>query len=183
MIAAELPNKFGLVIDGWAKDRIHYICVFGSYATDNGKLETPLLAMYQLPDLTNQRAKNHVVFITNVLQDFGKTIDNVVCLSADNTNLNPCIARLLGIQFVGCFSHRMNLAVQEMITAEEERLFEKADLLMAQINSSANMRGRLLKFTDLHRKRRSYTRWSSTWGMLQRFLEMWPTILAPNIGI
>jgi hypothetical protein len=89
IIKKDLPEKFALTFDGWTEDRKHFVAIFASY----GEGKRVFLAMTRLPDPTNQTAVNHAECIENVLAEYGKTLDNVVCTVADNTNTNPCIAR------------------------------------------------------------------------------------------
>ena len=104
---------------------------------------------------------------------FGKTVDNVYFFLADNTNTNPAIARLFGKVSVGCHSHRLNIAVKELLTRQEPLLKK----LSAQMNKFKNVKlANLLtqKQQELHRPvrkafGRNETRWTSTFEMLKRF--------------
>ncbi|KAF1780509.1 hypothetical protein GQ600_27216 [Phytophthora cactorum] len=46
-VAAEMPAKFGLMLDGCSFDSEHYIAVYGYY-NFNGKAQYPLLTMAPL---------------------------------------------------------------------------------------------------------------------------------------
>ena len=64
-------------------------------------------------DEVSYTAENQADFITDVMELFGKRRDDLLFVVADNTNVNPGTARLLGCAFIGCASHRFNLAVKE----------------------------------------------------------------------
>jgi hypothetical protein len=75
--------------------------------------EKSLLAFSPLFDESDFTAVPHYDFMTNILENvFGKTWDNVVCLSGDNCSTNKALATLAGKPLVGCFAHRFNIEVQ-----------------------------------------------------------------------
>ena len=46
--------------------------------------------------------------------------EDILFLVADNTNTNPATADLLGVPFIGCASHRFNLAVQKYLEPNQK---------------------------------------------------------------
>jgi hypothetical protein len=68
-------------------------------------------------------SENHKDLIEFVLDVFGNTLSNVICLIGDNCNVNKSLADLCGIPLVGCACHRLNLAIQEYLgVASREKL-------------------------------------------------------------
>lgn len=45
IVADGLPNRFGVIIDGWKEGTTHYIAVYASYADSEGVSKQPLLAI------------------------------------------------------------------------------------------------------------------------------------------
>ncbi|KAG6944644.1 hypothetical protein JG688_00016975, partial [Phytophthora aleatoria] len=71
---------------------------------------------------------------------------------------------------VGCASHRYNLAVQRFLR-EHEGLLEDVNALVGQLRTKKNG-ARLRQHTELVAVKRNTTRWSSTFKMLKRYLEI-----------
>ena len=46
--------------------------------------------------------------------DFDLVSDFAIAQIANNTHLNPCPVRKLGIKYVACYNHCMNLACSDM---------------------------------------------------------------------
>ncbi|ETM97974.1 hypothetical protein PPTG_24770 [Phytophthora nicotianae INRA-310] len=66
-IAAELPERFGLLFDGWAHASQHFIAVFACYDA-GGVRKTPLLSMAPLLDALDDdlSARGHMEFLANM---------------------------------------------------------------------------------------------------------------------
>ena len=131
---------------------------------------SPLLALAPLADQENFNAASHVDFIMSNLLFSKKNVSCVKLLVADNEPLNKRIAKDLGIQMIGCASHRLNLAVKEFLKPHEPTL-EKIQKYMVKL-SSLKLSGLLRKHTKLAPVQRNFTRWSSTYSMLQRYVEL-----------
>ncbi|KAG2791952.1 hypothetical protein PC129_g24083 [Phytophthora cactorum] len=57
-IAADMPERFGLILDGWSHASEHFVAVFACYEVD-GVMKTPLLCLVPLlnePTRTTRRA-------------------------------------------------------------------------------------------------------------------------------
>ncbi|KAG6612840.1 GTP-dependent nucleic acid-binding protein engD [Phytophthora cinnamomi] len=109
-IAAEVPDRFGLIFDGWTHASEHFIAVFACYEV-KGARKTPLLCMAPLLNALEEdlSARGHMEFLANMLpRDF---------------------ATLMGVPLVGCASHRLNLAVQ----ADMEQFSADLDLVQSLI--------------------------------------------------
>ena len=119
-ISSFLPLKFTLVFDGWSHNSTHYLAVFASYPAPTEKgYAVRLLTVSPLIDESNLSAKEHEEFMSFVPSIYGKPWDNVVCLVGDNVSTNKSLARRLGLPFVGCRSHRFNLAVKDVLQGDE----------------------------------------------------------------
>lgn len=114
-LSIEAPDKFALLFDGWdAGNSTNYCGVFISwYCVDSKKTLTYLLRLAPLLDLTSYSADSHIASIQSFLARIGKSWDNVVCIMGVNTETNLAIAKRQGKLFLGCYSHRLNLAVKK----------------------------------------------------------------------
>ncbi|KAH9063106.1 hypothetical protein Ae201684P_009370 [Aphanomyces euteiches] len=154
-IASKLPQCFGICFDG-SDGTIHYKAIFASFQR-LGKKKTPLLAMAPLLDDNRLDAPAHVNFICETLKI-----------------TNGAIARLCGVPLVGCYAHKFNLAVKRWLLPFEDDLTLINDL-MGHLKRLHVMR-ELRQLTDLAPVRGNMTRWSSTFNMVSRFLELVPAL-------
>ncbi|POM70128.1 Hypothetical protein PHPALM_13482, partial [Phytophthora palmivora] len=98
IIAAELPDTFGIVFDGWTHGSEYYLAVFATYVVVYGAANTPLLSIAPIiysPDDSHD-ATTHKSAIKEVLSYFGKTTEQVAFLIGDNCAVNKRLARLMG---------------------------------------------------------------------------------------
>ncbi|EGZ29073.1 hypothetical protein PHYSODRAFT_284383 [Phytophthora sojae] len=151
-IASELPARFGIMLDGWTHASEHYIAVFACYKV-NGCPKTTLLSMAPLLDAQDDdlSAQGHLEFLATTLpRDYG--------------------VQLAHVPLVGCASHRLNLAVQADMASHEEDLAVVQALMvkLRTLTQSAKLR---LK-TPLRPVIRQDTRWSSTFEMVRRYLQL-----------
>ena len=93
-ISKELPDAFGLILDGWTFSGTHLYGLFANYETDQGK--PPLRAFAPLLDETCFKAANIKDFIGATLQVYDKTWDQVKFLVMDNEATNQKLAKDLG---------------------------------------------------------------------------------------
>ena len=92
----------------------------------------------------------------------------------DNCSVNIKFAQNLGIPFVGCASHRLNLAICRLCDKEEySYLIQKVNVLMDKLTTLKNA-SILRKKTHLNPEKRNYTRWSSTYNMLKKYKKLSP---------
>lgn len=169
-IADDLPEKFGIVIDGWSDGTTHYIAVFASYLDANGEGQYPLLSIAPPYDEQSFTAPNHKAFIIDVLELYGKSSSSLVYLVGDNAPVNTCLAGLLKVPFIGCASHRFNLACQKYLEDYELQLSRISRVMVTLRN--IKQAGKLRTKTQLSPVLRNDTRWSSTYSMLKRFFEI-----------
>jgi len=169
-IADDLPDKFGIIIDGWKDGTTHYIAIFASYSDVNGVGQYPLLSIAPPYDEQSFTAETHKAFIIDVLELYDKGLSSLVYLVGDNAPVNTCLSDLLGVPFIGCASHRFNLACKKYLEEYEESLSKISRLMLTLRN--VKQAGKLRTKTKLSAVLRNDTRWSSTFQMLKRFFEI-----------
>ncbi|POM81029.1 LOW QUALITY PROTEIN: Hypothetical protein PHPALM_1062 [Phytophthora palmivora] len=117
-VAAEIPEKFGLIFDGWSHHSEHYVAVFACY---EGSAFPPALHALLVSDETvDFSAASHQAFLASMLaRDYQKSLEQCIFLR------NRRLATLIDVLLVGCASHRLNRAV----TARLSECGEDIDLL------------------------------------------------------
>ena len=74
------------------------------------------------------------------------------------------------VPLIGCGSHRLNLAVKEVLEPIKP-ILKKVHELMGKL-SAIKQSAKLRRTTNLEPIKRNVTRWSSTFNMLKRFFEL-----------
>jgi hypothetical protein len=125
-IQAELPPKFIIVFDGWTEGTHHYIGIPAAFLKvgANGK-EAPVQSILSMNPLLadgikGMRATDDLEHVKKVLESYGKTLENILCLVGDDCSVNQSMARILGKPLIGCASHKFNLAVCQWISQQAE---------------------------------------------------------------
>jgi hypothetical protein len=130
-----LPEKFALKIDGWSQGATHYLDIAAQYkegdeiverllsispstilgADDDDDNIAPVIKDIVL-ESDSFDATTHAVHIQTVLSTYygQEQKQDYVCITGDNTNLNPAVANELGIPFVGCSNHQLNLEMKKL---------------------------------------------------------------------
>ncbi|RAW31403.1 hypothetical protein PC110_g12236 [Phytophthora cactorum] len=170
-IGYEMPESFGLIIDGWTHGTEHYRAIYGCYETKTG-LQYPLLSLASVveePD-DHLNAESHLKAIKRFLPFFGKSISGCLFLVGDNCAVNKRLADLLGVPLVGFASHRLNLAVRDFLQPSESDLEEVQQLMrkLRTLNQAVKLRAK----TPLRAVLRQDTRWASTFSMLKRYFRL-----------
>jgi hypothetical protein len=170
-IKDSLPDKFGIVFDGWSQGTVHYVAIFAEYPLiELGKStkKSVLLAMQPLLNETNQGAVNYVEFFNSTLRCYWKSSENVLYIVGDNTNVNPRIAEIMRKPFLGCYAHKFNLAIKRWLQPHEN-LIGRMQTLMSKLKSNNNA-GKLRSLQcELHPIIDCETRWTGTYRMLDRW--------------
>ncbi|POM63183.1 hypothetical protein PHPALM_27548, partial [Phytophthora palmivora] len=179
-IAVEMPEKFGIIFDGWSHDSEHYIAVFACYEIDGG-MRCPLLctAPFVNEETDDLSAASHQAFLATMLaRDYQKRPEQVLFLVGDNCSVNRRLATLMGVPLVGCASLRLNRAVAAQLSecAGDLDLVQALMIKLRTLHHSAKLRFK----TDLRPINRQQTRWSSTFSMLNRYFELLPFIDAED---
>ena len=108
-IAADLPEKFGIIIDGWdAGNGSHRMAIYATYQNRASRMSgrstarNYLLAVTPLLNESNFTAETNRDFIEYVLSKYGKTLSDIIFIVGDNVSCNRRIALLCGCTLVGC---------------------------------------------------------------------------------
>ena len=167
-ISNMLPDKFVVVFDCWTNGDTHYLAMYGSFpnSTELGH-EQCLLAFTPFEDETSQGCSNHLELFRFVLNVFKKSEKNVVALVGDNCSTNIALAREFDLGFVGCASHRYNLAVKYLLKPHMA-IVKKIHAIMSKFRYPIPA-AKLRKLTPLKAKTYVETRWSSAVEMLRRY--------------
>ncbi|KUF88703.1 hypothetical protein AM588_10001926 [Phytophthora nicotianae] len=136
-----------------------------------------LLAFCPLGDEEDLGAQSLFDLIADTLSTYNKPWESVLFMIGDNCSVNQAIGRKIGaLPFIGCASHRFQLAVKDFL-AEEEVLLAKIHALMKHL-STIKCRAALRKVTPLAPVLRNATRWSSTFNMVERYVKLHPALLS-----
>lgn len=202
-----LPPTFGLMFDGWSKESEHFIAIFALFTDKDGAVTELLLSCGVQEDVDettefvegiaeeDQRfglsAADIFDFMIGALAEYNINVtvdtfkDVVEFITGDNCSTNQSLATLTKVPLVGCYSHRLNLAVQTFIgpelrknkqgrTVTEESVnrtyVNKVDKLMGELKTQKNA-ALLRPKTELKPVRKNATRWSSTLACLLRWLQ------------
>lgn len=169
-IAILLPDKFALVFDGWSNGTRHYVAIFASIPDAESKLgyKSLLLCFSPLTDEESQSADSHIKYFDFILRLYGKSWLNVSAIIGDNCSTNKSIATKTNTKFIGCASHRFNLAMGLYLKQHETILLRIHDLMTKLQNFL--LAAALRTLTPLVAKSRNSTRWSSYFSMVQRYV-------------
>ena len=137
VICLQLPEKIGIVFDGWTAHGSYYLCIYA--ATPSGCF---LLSISPLLNEESHSAQNHIRLMEFILGIFQKTLGDVFFLSGDNCSTNIKIAKDIGVPLIGCASHRLNLT---LIDSFRFKPSTNANLDMDLISCIANLRPRFTK--------------------------------------
>ena len=172
-ISHDLSDKFVLVIDGWTHGSTHFIGLFASYKDNNKNgYHTALLGLSPMMSETFFTAADHIELIQYVLNVFNKSLTNVVVIIGDDAEVNKSRANLWGIPLIGCASHKFQLAVSCYL-GRNESFLNKINTLMGKLKS-LKLSGKLREHTPLQPIQRNKTFWSSTYDMINRYIELKP---------
>jgi hypothetical protein len=93
-IARELPDKFGIIIDGWTgEDHVYYVCIYAQYAID-GISKKPLLSI--CPQLS-RTSHSHYETVAQTLKRYNKDTSNLIYMISSNCNTMTSILIPLSI--------------------------------------------------------------------------------------
>lgn len=172
VISAEMGSAFGVMFDGWTNNSIHFLGVYAIYMKGDKRCQR-LLAVSPMQD--GQSAAEHVAFLSRTLALYDKTVAMLRFVVADNCSTNQCVATELGVPLIGCASHRFNLAVNLIIAEYKDQVDQIQNLMinLRHVNNAAE----LARSTNLKPLKANATRWSSTFEMLKRYVEIRDAIM------
>lgn len=101
-----------------------------------------------------------------MLKQFEKEWNNIVLFVKDNCKVNKALSKKAAVPLIGCYSHRFNLAVQEILK-DDNTLLGKVNNIMLKLRTIIGD-GRLSDNTHLTAQTPNATRWSSTFSMMDR---------------
>ena len=165
-----------LVFDMWDDEAgTKYIAVFLAEPTDlkvdEAGCKSFLLCLCPLDDETSADGDNQIATtITGALRGLGLTWEDIICITADNTGVNPSIARKVRKPLVGCKSHVLALAVQSFLQ-EHSDLLDKLQAVM-KLARRSNIRGKLRDLGCALTPILRCFKWDSAYLQIQRFLDM-----------
>eukprot|EP00171_Calliarthron_tuberculosum_P003338 IDg3338t1 len=137
-IFVKLPQKIVLVFDGWSTGSTHILAIYASFPSDDpAGCALQLLAFSPMGHESSLNADEHIEFIST----------------------NRSIADKASVPLIGCASHRFNLAVQAILT-EEEDILAKISAMMSKLKN-LTLAAELFPLCSLRAKTRKVTRWIS----------------------
>ena len=170
-------DRYCLMFDGWSKHSKHYVCVLICFEkSQKYKYVERLLAFRPLPKEVSMNAEDHVDLLKKVTEEYELDITKCVALIGDHVSVNKSVSKKLKIPLIGCFSHRLNLAVKRYLKDNKRfrrcsrkvhhwmkflRTNKGAAHLMVETKGEAGYRGIL----------ENKTRWTSTFEMLERYMK------------
>ena len=168
-IKTQAPSTFGLIVDGWSIESVHYFAIFITWANEkHGSVEERLIYFgeneevdesTEFEDIADDQkyfgftAADWLDVLCMALNDVFESytvetrvnihnFDAIVeFIAADNCATNSKLCKDSGAPMKGCDSHRLNLAVMEMLgpkkqSAEEQirkkAAQDKADMLQQE---------------------------------------------------
>jgi hypothetical protein len=143
-IKNQLPSKFVVIFDGWTEGSHHCIGVSASYTMavpPEGKEITINTLLSLQPLLVNgvqgMTAMDHQEHLSKVLLLYGKTCNSILCLVGDNCSTNQSMGRMLKVPFIGCASHKFNLAVRKCIGEQPDlaAIIQKVSTVMKKAST------------------------------------------------
>ena len=137
--------------------------------------EKILLAFSPMNETADLTAVAHLQYMQDMLEYYGKTLNDVEFLSGDNCNTNIAISDRFpdrNTPLVGCAAHRFNLAMKAWFEEEPlKSVIEKIELLSGKL-STTKMATRLRSSVGKVAKKRQETRWQGTSNMIRRYTEL-----------
>ena len=135
-LAKMLPDKISLVLDGCSSYSNHYTAIYATYPTQNAvEYEIKLSTLSPLNDESTLDANEHIEFITFILDVYGKDMSNDWAMIRDNISVNKSVSTKLNMSLIGCASHRLNLAVKDLLHLDEP-LLNKLNRLILKLGGS-----------------------------------------------
>lgn len=170
-IAAALPSKFALIFDGRSHVTTHYVGIFAAFLASNVLgYGTELLEITPWEDEVTLGVDEHVRLIEFVLSVFGKSRNKLVALVRDNVSNNMDIYASMNVGFVGHARHRFKLVVKEILS-QHCTIIRKVHVLIPKLRNVIPG-AKLRTFIDKVMILNNVTRWSSTYEMFRRYMEI-----------
>ena len=122
----DLSPRFGLIMDGWSESSssTHYVTIFAAFRYSSNQTKIDLSSFFPLLSAEELSADSHMEFLDYVMGLFARTSAAILFLVGDNAPTNISLARKLDTNFIGCYSHRGNLCVIQLLNKFEHILRE-----------------------------------------------------------
>lgn len=98
-------------------------------------------------------------------------MDCIAAVIGQNCNKNRLLARKFESKLVGCFSHRFNFVVKDVLDSHLN-IIEKIYKINFKLRSPIAV-AKIQKHTNLKPKIANKTRWISAYNMIHRHRELW----------
>lgn len=116
-------------------------------------------------------AEERINVLNVLLSVFNRAMHNFGAIIGDNCHVNQSINNKLNIPLIGCSSHGLQLAVNDLLP-DHEKLLKKVHNLIVKLRTPL-VSAALRRMTHLKPKLRNETGWSSTFQMLKCHVELW----------
>ncbi|ETN20254.1 hypothetical protein PPTG_03293 [Phytophthora nicotianae INRA-310] len=157
----------GFAVDAWTEDGTPFVAIIAITSTDKF-----LLCFSTLPDESDTNADATIDLFDYVLDTYGIDAATQMCFYVCyHASVNVAIARKTSVSVIGCTSHRMNLAMQALMSDYTD-LLEKVHRLMSKLNTIQN-RHRLREADALMPTFGNATGWSSTFAIIDRYFQIY----------
>uniref|UniRef100_A0A0G4HG53 DUF659 domain-containing protein n=1 Tax=Chromera velia CCMP2878 TaxID=1169474 RepID=A0A0G4HG53_9ALVE len=177
-----------LLMDGWeGAQSTHYLGVFLRYQVKEGDkfvMKTPLIGLVPHLDETEADTPAHINLVKAMLwlHDLKLQVADINTVAADNTPLNKKFARECCRPFLGCNSHKLNLAIQALFDAYDPILDKVKQIMILDYLKGQKARAYLRKYTALAPLFSNAPRWTIKFNMVNRFFELYKHVMGdPNL--
>ena len=197
-IKEEMPTKIGIVLDGWTgQDKVYYVGIFAHYVVD-GVFKRPLIAICPPVVETSHSSNSYYLTILSTLRWYGKSVDDIAYIISDNCSTMKSLAGgdFLNKPFIGCASHKLNLAVKRFLginckegseawknrtknQVNRQMLIKVCHDACVTLRSTLNiaiLREEMEEGSFVIPLLDQETRWTSIMDMLTRFVRLYPTM-------
>ena len=108
-------RPFTLSFDGWSHQHRHYVGLFASFNINGAQCQR-FLAFEQFEQREDLGASSYALFLKEIMGFYSLKEENLVCLVGDHAGVNRKVAKeFLGKPLVGCYAHRLNLALSKFL--------------------------------------------------------------------
>ena len=93
-VKAILPNKFGVIFDGWSSDGNHMVAIYAVFPSllNPDFAQEILLSCQPLLEEADLSANSYQELLESTMILYGKTLANIQFLVGDNCSVNRCLA-------------------------------------------------------------------------------------------
>ena len=156
---------------------VHYCGVYAIFASPVGKLIKLLLALSVFEGEQCFGSNAHCKLLEDTLEQYNRTKNSIIFITADNCSTNKSLVKIIDVPMIGCFSHRLNLAVQLFCNSSIKitTVLDKIRVLMVFLKTP-KARGWLIQYTSLAPSLDNDTRWDSKYAMLKKYVRLVPVL-------